>query len=63
MMELYREAIARMRELPEDVQDATARQLLQYVDEITTLNEGPRYSKAQLPLPNSFKRSPWWRAR
>jgi len=39
MTKLLDEAFLIMRQLPEDVQDTAAHQLMQYVDEITTPNE------------------------
>jgi len=39
MTKLLEEAFSIIRELPEDVQDTTAQQLMQYVDEITTPND------------------------
>jgi hypothetical protein len=39
MTKLLDEAFSRMSELPEDVQDTAAQQLMQYVDEITTPTE------------------------
>lgn len=40
MTKLLKEAIAKMRDLPEDVQDMAAEALIRYVDEIPTLDEG-----------------------
>jgi hypothetical protein len=39
MTKLLDEAFLMMRELPEDVQDSAAQQLMRYVEEIATLNE------------------------
>jgi hemerythrin-like domain-containing protein len=36
MTKLLEQAFAQLRELPEDFQDKAARQLIQYVDEIST---------------------------
>jgi hypothetical protein len=36
---LLKEAFSKISELPEDVQDTAARQLMRYVDEITTSND------------------------
>ena len=40
MTKLLKEAIAKVRDLPEDIQDMAAEALIQYVDEIPTLDEG-----------------------
>ena len=40
MTKLLKEAIARVRDLPDDVQDKAAEVLIQYVDEMPTLDEG-----------------------
>jgi hypothetical protein len=39
MTKLLNEAFSRMSELPDDRQDTAAKQLMRYVEEITTLNE------------------------
>jgi len=39
MTKLLDEAFSRMSELPDDVQDTAAKQLMRYVEEITTHNE------------------------
>jgi hypothetical protein len=39
MTKLFDEIISKVRELPEDVQDSAAEQLMQYIDEIPTLND------------------------
>jgi hypothetical protein len=36
MTKLLEQAVAQLRELPEDFQDKAARQLIQYVDEVST---------------------------
>ncbi len=36
MTKLLEQALAQLRELPEDFQDKAARQLIQYVDEVST---------------------------
>ena len=39
MSKLLKQAMAMMRELPDDVQDTAVRQLMQYVDQISTLSD------------------------
>jgi len=39
MAEVLDQVIARLRELPDDVQETAGKQLLQYVDEISTLDD------------------------
>ena len=40
MTKLLKEAIAKVRDLPEDAQDMAAQVLIRYVDEMPTLDEG-----------------------
>ncbi|MEJ0075270.1 MAG: hypothetical protein WDO17_07450 [Alphaproteobacteria bacterium] len=40
MTKLLEQAVAQLRELPDDFQDKAAKQLIRYVDEIST-DEGP----------------------
>ena len=39
MTKLFEEAISKLRELPEDIQDTAAVALMHYVDEISSLSE------------------------
>ena len=39
MAEVLDQVIARLREFPDDVQETAGKQLLQYVDEISTLDD------------------------
>jgi hypothetical protein len=40
MTKLLKQAVTMVRDLPEDLQDTAARQLMQYVDELSTLDDG-----------------------
>jgi hypothetical protein len=52
MTKLLKEAIAKVRDLPEDVQDMAAEVLIRYVDEIPTVDEGTAIAEGM----RAFKR-------
>jgi hypothetical protein len=47
MSKMLEDAIAKVRELPEEVQDEAAAQLMEYVDEIPTLSERASIAEAR----------------
>ena len=61
MTKLLEQAVAQLRELPEDFQDKAARQLIRYVDEVST-DERPDIDEGrQAYQQGNFKTLAQWR--
>jgi hypothetical protein len=47
MANLFEQAIAKLREFPEDIQDSAAEHLMHYIDELSTLTERAEISEGR----------------
>ena len=62
MTKLLKEAIAKVRDLPEDAQDMAAEVLIRYVDEMPTLDEGAAIAEGRRAFERKeFTRLDQWR--
>ena len=48
MTKLFEEAISKLRDLPEDIQDTAAQALMRYVDELSTLSERTEIAEGRM---------------